>query len=132
MLVQADNGKARGGSPRWTILFWRGVDASKRRWHEPSARQKGIMPVYRWTGPGRDGLEVAYGKAESRPHVSTVREVWRERHGHRAALEALREARELGYRIGVLQSSAMGFGVYRRLGFERYSTYHIYVGTGQE
>lgn len=43
------------------------------------------MPVHRWTGPGRDGLEVAYGKSESRPHVATVREVWRERHGHRAA-----------------------------------------------
>ena len=65
--------------------FLEGVDASKRRWHEPSAQQKGILPVHRWTGPGRDGLEVAYGKAESRPHVSTVREVWRERHGHRAS-----------------------------------------------
>jgi hypothetical protein len=66
--VQADNWNARAEGPRWMILFW-GVDASKRRWHEPSARQKGIMPVYRWTGPGRDGLEVAYGKAESRPHA---------------------------------------------------------------
>ena len=43
------------------------------------------MPVHRWTGSVRDGLEVAYGKAESRPHVTTVREVWRQRHGHRAA-----------------------------------------------
>ena len=65
--------------------FLEGVDASKRRWHEPSAQQKGILPAYRWTGPGRDGLEVAYGKAESRPHVATVREVWRQRHGYRAA-----------------------------------------------
>jgi hypothetical protein len=65
--------------------FLEGVDASKRRWHEPSAQQKGILPAYRWTGPGRDGLEVAYGKAESRPNAATVREVWKQRHGYRAA-----------------------------------------------
>jgi hypothetical protein len=65
--------------------FLDGVDASKKRWHEPSAQQKGISPAYRWTGPGRDGLEVAYGRAESRPNVATVREVWRQRHGYRAA-----------------------------------------------
>jgi predicted acetyltransferase len=42
-------------------------------------------------------------------------------------LNALREARALGYRIGTLTSSATGFGVYRRLGFERYGTYSTYV-----
>ncbi len=65
--------------------FLEGVDASKRRWHDPSAQQRGILPAYRWTGPGRDGLEVAYGNAESRPNAATVREVWKQRHGYRAA-----------------------------------------------
>ena len=46
-------------------------------------------------------------------------------------LKALREARKLGCRIGILQSSTLGFRVYRRLGFEQYSTYSVYVGTGQ-
>jgi hypothetical protein len=65
--------------------FLEEIDASKRRWHEPSAQQKGITFVYRWTGPGSDGLEVAYGTAESRPNAALVREVWKQRHGHRAA-----------------------------------------------
>jgi hypothetical protein len=73
------------GEPALDGTFLAGVDASKRRWHEPSAQQKGILPAYRWTDPGRDGLEVAFGSAESRPNAATVREVWRKRHGHRAA-----------------------------------------------
>jgi len=29
----------------------------------------------------------------------------------------LQEAREMGYRVGILQSSAMGFNIYKTLGF---------------
>jgi ribosomal protein S18 acetylase RimI-like enzyme len=65
-------------------------------------------------------------------NVATLSEARRQGLGTAVTLEALREARELGYRIGVLQSSAMGFGVYRRLGFEQHGTYHVYVGIGQE
>ncbi len=64
-------------------------------------------------------------------NVSTLQEARRQGLGAAMTLAALREARELGYRIGILQSSALGFNVYRRLGFEQYSTYALYAGTGQ-
>ena len=65
-------------------------------------------------------------------NVATLPKARRQGLGAAVTLEALRVGRELGYRIGVLQSSAMGFGIYRRLGFEQYGTYTVYVGTGQE
>ena len=39
------------------------TDAPKGRWRDPEAEKKGIRPAYRWTGLGRDGLEVVYGMA---------------------------------------------------------------------
>jgi GNAT superfamily N-acetyltransferase len=50
--------------------------------------------------------------------------------GAAMTLAALREARELGYRIGILQSTPMGEGVYRRLGFQEYCRMNHYVFTG--
>ena len=44
----------------------------------------------------------------------------------------LQEAREMGRRIGILQSSHMGYGVYRRLGFEQCCTIDMYVKTSWE
>ncbi len=64
-------------------------------------------------------------------NVSTLQEARRQGLGAAMTLTALREARKLGCRIGILQSSAMGLGVYRRLGFEQYSTYSVYAGSGQ-
>jgi GNAT superfamily N-acetyltransferase len=47
--------------------------------------------------------------------------------GAAVTLAPLLAARELGYRIGTLQSSDLGHGVYRRLGFEEVFRYTIHV-----
>ncbi len=63
-------------------------------------------------------------------NVATLPEARRRGFGAALTLTALRDARRRGYRICILQSSAMALGIYRRLGFEQYSTYSLYVGTG--
>lgn len=52
--------------------------------------------------------------------VTTVPEARQQGIGTALTLAPLREAREMGYRIGILHPSEMGVGVYRRLGFEEY------------
>ncbi len=59
--------------------------------------------------------------------VSTLPEARRLGIGSAITLRALLDARERGYRVGVLQSSDMGFGVYRRLGFQTCFKIKVYV-----
>ncbi|NJC96918.1 MAG: hypothetical protein FIB03_11385 [Anaerolineae bacterium] len=49
--------------------------------------------------------------------VATLREARGKGIGAALTLQPLLEARDMGYRIGVLQSSEMGFNVYKRMGF---------------
>jgi len=49
--------------------------------------------------------------------VSTLREARGRGIGAALTLKPLQDARAMGYRIGVLQSSEMGFNIYKKLGF---------------
>jgi ribosomal protein S18 acetylase RimI-like enzyme len=60
-------------------------------------------------------------------NVGTMREARRQGIGAAMTLTPLLEAREMGYRAGVLQSSEMGYNVYRRLGFREYCKIGLYT-----
>lgn len=62
--------------------------------------------------------------------VGTVPDARRRGIGKAMTVVPLLEARAMGYRIGVLHSSPMGLGVYRRLGFQEYCRlcYHVWPG----
>jgi hypothetical protein len=59
--------------------------------------------------------------------VSTVPEQRGKGLGAHATTEPLHIARDEGYRIGILQSSAMGEPVYKRVGFEQHGVLPLYV-----
>ena len=58
--------------------------------------------------------------------VATIPEARRRGIGALISLAPLKEARERGYKVGVLHSSKMGYGVYRRLGFKDYCEISAY------
>lgn len=60
-------------------------------------------------------------------HVATLPEHRGQGIGTAMTSLPLREALEQGYRLGVLESSQMGFSLYQRLGFQQYCTLSAYV-----
>lgn len=68
----------------------------------------------------KDGLAGIYS-------VSTIPSQRRKGLGEHATAEPLRLAARLGYKVGVLQSSAAGYGVYKKLGFLDFGGLPIYV-----
>jgi ribosomal protein S18 acetylase RimI-like enzyme len=63
--------------------------------------------------------------------VATVPKARRQGIGAALTLAPLREARAMGYRIGILHSSEIGLGLYRRLGFQEYCKMSHYLWAGE-
>jgi len=63
--------------------------------------------------------------------LATVPEARAKGFGGALTLAPLLEARSMGYRICILQSSDMGKSVYRRLGFQEYGRLSNYVSVGK-
>ena len=59
--------------------------------------------------------------------VSTLPEQRKKGFGAFATAEALRRARDRGYRVGILQSSEAGHPVYRRIGFKAFGGVPLYL-----
>jgi GNAT superfamily N-acetyltransferase len=126
-------------------------EESLRRWIEPGLKGFGIEQLSQiatgfelLAGLGFDlPLRLYVGYLDGKPvavsqlflhagvagiyWVATIPEVRGQGIGAMLTLVPLRDACEMGYRIGILQSSAMGESVYRRLGFEPHPHFGIYV-----
>ncbi len=60
-------------------------------------------------------------------NVGTLPEARRRGFGRAITMTPLLDTRDLGYRVGVLQSSDMGFGLYSKLGFKEYCKFGRYL-----
>ena len=65
-------------------------------------------------------------------NVSCVPEARGRGIGTAVTLAPMLEARQMGYRIGILQASSGGYGVYRRLGFQDYGNLSVYLWENED
>ena len=124
-----------------TLTAWKGTLA--RGFGEGPAEAEWVGEMYRRLGLGDDGPWRHYlGRLRGEPvatstlflgagvagvyFVFTVEQARRRGIGAALTLASLTEAWEMGYRIGVLGSSEMGFPVYRRLGFREHCRIGVY------
>ena len=92
---------------------------------EPEGPMRHYVGLLEGEPVGASSLMLAAGVA-SLQLVATVPEARRRGVGTAMSLAPMVDARALGYRIGILASSPLGFGVYSRIGFREYFRWAVY------
>lgn len=64
--------------------------------------------------------------------VATIPEARRKGIGEIMTVVPLREAKQMGYHIGILQASSMGYPIYKRIGFQDVCKFQIYLQSKSE
>lgn len=59
--------------------------------------------------------------------VATIPEARRKGIGRMMTVMPLLEARQIDYRVGILQASSMGYSIYKRIGFREVCKYRLYL-----
>lgn len=59
--------------------------------------------------------------------VATIPKARRKGIGEIMTVMPLLEAKQMGYRVGILQASSMGYPIYKRIGFEDVCKFHVYL-----
>lgn len=58
--------------------------------------------------------------------VATIPEVRRKGIGEIMTVMPLNEARQNGYRVGILQSSSLGYSLYKKIGFKEVCKFYLF------
>lgn len=80
--------------------------------------------------PAASGLLIQTGDVAGVYSIGVVEAFRRRGIGEAMSWTVLRAGREAGCRVGVLQSSEMGYPLYQRMGFETVVTYHLFEPAG--
>jgi GNAT superfamily N-acetyltransferase len=64
--------------------------------------------------------------------VATIPEARRKGIGKIMTVMPLLEARQIGYRVGILQASSMGYPIYKKIGFKDVCMYKLYLQSKKE
>ena len=102
------------------VRYLRGIETSNEILSGPMER-KTVSTSMLLTAEGVAGLYF----------VATVPEARRRGVGFAVTQQPLLEAREMGYRVGILQASKMGQPVYESLGFKEYGKFGVYLWTNR-
>jgi GNAT superfamily N-acetyltransferase len=110
------------------------VEPALLKWFATCIELKLPMKYYlgRWDGkPVSTSMLLMAAGVAGIYFVATVPEARRQGIGFAVTQQPLLEAREMGYRVGILQASKMGYPVYESLGFKEYCKFGVYLWTNR-